>query len=103
MSGDADGDGMPDSWESIYGLNLLSDDSSLDPDGDGLNNIAEYTSSTHPDQNDTDEDGLTDGMEINSYGSNPLLEDTDGDGFLDGEEVAQGSDPALSSSFRVPI
>ena len=99
MSGDTDGDGMPDSWESIYGLNLLSDDSSLDPDGDGLNNIAEYTSSTHPDQNDTDEDGLTDGMEINSYGSNPLLEDTDGDGFLDGEEVAQGSDPALSSSF----
>ena len=87
LNGDTDGDGMPDSWESIYGLDLLIDDSILDPDGDGLNNLAEYIASTHPDQNDTDEDGLTDGIEINSYGSNPLVEDTDGDGYSDGDKL----------------
>ena len=78
----------------------MIDDSILDPDGDiCLNNLAEYASHAHPDQNDTDEDGLTDGIEINSYGSNPLVEDTDGDGYSDGEEVARASNPVLDSSF----
>jgi hypothetical protein len=42
---------------------------------------------------DTDGDGLSDGAEVNLYGSDPLLADTDGDGLEDGDEVAVGLDP----------
>lgn len=46
---DADSDGTPDLWESAYGF--ASDnpaDALLDPDGDGLNNRAEYIAGTDP-------------------------------------------------------
>ena len=36
---------------------------------------------------DSDEDGLTNGDEINTYNTDPLLADTDGDGLSDGDEV----------------
>jgi hypothetical protein len=39
---DSDGDGMPDSWETTYGLNPFADDSHKDLDGDGLSNLEEY-------------------------------------------------------------
>jgi hypothetical protein len=40
---DRDGDGMPDSWEIVMGLNPASAaDGPLDPDGDGYTNIEEY-------------------------------------------------------------
>jgi len=42
---------------------------------------------------DNDGDGLTDFVEINTYGSDPLNPDTDGDGFLDGAEVQNGYSP----------
>jgi hypothetical protein len=42
---------------------------------------------------DADGDGLSDGAEVNLYGSDPLLADTDGDGLEDGDEVAVGLDP----------
>ena len=47
---------------------------------------------------DSDEDGLTDGEEVNEHSSNPTEADTDGDGYLDGWEVAEGSDPADDDS-----
>jgi hypothetical protein len=37
---------------------------------------------------DTDGDGLNDGLEYRSYGSNPLLTDSRGDGCGDGREAA---------------
>ncbi|WP_200391711.1 LamG domain-containing protein [Roseibacillus ishigakijimensis] len=40
---------------------------------------------------DTDGDGLTDGEEVNTYGSNPTVTDSDGDGFSDGHEAQGGS------------
>jgi chitinase len=46
---DDDNDGMPDSWESVYGLNPLKADASQDPDGDGITNINEYLGGTAPD------------------------------------------------------
>jgi hypothetical protein len=36
---------------------------------------------------DSDEDGLTNGDEINTYNTDPFLADTDGDGLSDGDEV----------------
>lgn len=47
---DRDGDGMPDAWESGYGLNPDdSADGSEDRDGDGLSNGEEYLAGTRPD------------------------------------------------------
>lgn len=42
---------------------------------------------------DTDHDGLTDYDEINIYHTSPYLEDTDSDGIPDGVEVKNGTDP----------
>ena len=45
---DTDGDGMPDWWEKFHGLDWQLDDSNLDPDGDGWNNLEEYRRGTNP-------------------------------------------------------
>lgn len=45
---DADGDGLPDAWESAYGLNPALNDAALDPDGDGVSNLQEYLGESNP-------------------------------------------------------
>lgn len=40
---DADGDGIPDGWEVLYGLNARDDDdATADLDGDGVSNLSEF-------------------------------------------------------------
>ena len=56
------------------------------------------TELTNPLLADTDNDGLTDGNEVNVRNTEPLLLDTDGDSFGDGYEVTHGSDPLLAGS-----
>jgi phosphatidylserine/phosphatidylglycerophosphate/cardiolipin synthase-like enzyme len=64
LTTDTDIDGIPDYWEVENNLSRTNQDSTSDPDGDGLSNIGEF-----------------------SYGSNPHLNDTDGDCILDGDEI----------------
>ena len=84
---DTDNDTMIDGWEVMNGLDPLVDDSALDYDDDELSNVEEYNIGTHPLLNDTDFDGLLDGLEVKTYSTNPLDEDSDGDNLLDGEEI----------------
>ena len=77
---DNDGDGMPNAWELMYGLNPEDpSDKWGDLDGDGLTNYEEYLHGTDPANSDTDGDGISDGVEIRYLGSNPLFDDLDGD------------------------
>ena len=69
---DTDGDGMPDDWETAHGLDPGTDDSGLNPDNDGLTNLEEYQNNTDPNDSDSDDDGLSDGDEVNIYGTDPL-------------------------------
>ena len=41
-------------------------------------------------------DSLSDGDEVNVYGTNPRAVDSDGDGFGDGDEVALGTYPTVA-------
>ncbi len=46
---DSDGDGIPDWWEELYGLNpALGGDAGEDPDGDGWSNRQEFNLATNP-------------------------------------------------------
>jgi len=97
---DSDGDGMTDAWEWFYGGTPTGFTPSGDADGDDLLNIDEYLWGTNPVKADTDDDGLNDGAEVNTYGTDPLKSDSDGDGITDGDEVnTYGTDPLDADSF----
>ncbi|MHA2249130.1 MAG: hypothetical protein ACXAD7_02155 [Candidatus Kariarchaeaceae archaeon] len=72
-----------------------------DVDSDELTNLEEYTTCyeslfdicTNPLDADTDDDGLLDGPELNSYQTNPVDPDTDEDRLFDGNEVRFGTSP----------
>ena len=48
LAQDTDGDGLPNVWELVHGLNPSIDDSFADPDEDGATNIHEYFTNTDP-------------------------------------------------------
>ena len=76
-----------------------------DPDKDQLTTAREIELGTDPTKSDTDGDDLPDGWEV-AHGLNPtqhdghaaLAYDPDGDGMTNGEELAAGTDPANSQS-----
>lgn len=108
---DSDGDGIPNSWETIYGLDPNDpSDAILDPDGDGYTNIQEYHGGTNPNDsgsvptitNDSDGDGMSDSWET-TYGLDPnnssdAILDSDGDGYTNIQEYQGGTNPNDSSS-----
>ncbi len=93
---DGDGDGMKRWFEETFGLDDAdAADALLNPDADGLDNLAEFLAGTNPTDPDSDNDGLSDSREM-VLGSHPLKPDTDGDGILDGRETA--TSPLLADS-----
>ncbi|MEO1860019.1 MAG: LamG-like jellyroll fold domain-containing protein, partial [Verrucomicrobiales bacterium] len=102
---DDDEDGLPDSYEERLVDNLEDlngngagpgpGSGTGDYDGDGLTDLDEYEETrTDPTKKDTDDDGLSDGVEtntgewvsVNSTGTDPLNADSDNDNLLDGVE-----------------
>ncbi|MFP6871905.1 MAG: LamG-like jellyroll fold domain-containing protein, partial [Verrucomicrobiales bacterium] len=94
---DSDQDGLFDGWEEQH-FGDLAQVPGGDPDGDGLDNAAEFTAGTDPTKADVDEDGLTDPQEL-AAGTDPNNNDSDGDGLNDGDELnTHSTDPLLADS-----
>jgi hypothetical protein len=83
----------------VWELAVQDETSDGDRDHDGLTLAQETALGTDPDNDDTDEDGVTDYAEVNTYHSNPLSKDTDGDKYPDGMELKYASNPASAASF----
>lgn len=98
---DTDGDDLDDGYEVANLLNPSDDGTGNpdngaggDPDMDNLRNIEERDLGTDPQEEDTDMDGLNDGVETNTgiwasttdTGTDPLNDDSDNDDLLDGVE-----------------
>ncbi len=54
-------------------------------------------------EGDTDEDGLSDSSEVDTYGTDPYRADSDGDNILDGTEVADGTDLTDPLGYRFEV
>ena len=123
---DTDSDNLPDYWELRHKSNPGVSNATDDPDGDGLNHLAEFTAGSNPNLADSDGDGLNDLNEINNgtmvnyadsdndglsdfdelnntFPSNPLLADSDSDGINDAAEVVSHSDPQSATFSTLPI
>ena len=123
---DSDHDGMPDAWESTYGLNHLLDDASANPDGDTFTNLEEYNAGTNPivadnsdevaDESDdfvfstialdadSDSDGLPDWWEALytfNGGQSGALDDPDGDGLNNLAEFNGGWNPDVANTLEL--
>ena len=73
---------------SAAGLsNVALAEGRVDSDNDGLEDDVEIIIGTDPFDDDTDDDGVMDGTEVNIFATDPLNADTDSDGLLDGTEL----------------
>lgn len=90
---DANANTLPDFWETMYGGGPYT--ASADDDSDGATNAQEAAFLSNPGNAHSDLDSANDGLEINTYNTNPLTnEDSDGDGLLD---IAEASGNGVST------
>lgn len=121
MEQDSDGDGMPDDWEEFHGFNAAMNDSNLDADADGTNNLGEYLLRSDPNAApvrdthgelidtrpgvDTDGDGIPNNWEV-THGMNyqdpsDAALDFDRDGYSNLQEFRLDTDPRGAPSYRI--
>jgi hypothetical protein len=104
---DADGDGIPDVYETNDGVYVSvfqtgTDPAVVDSDGDGLPDGQELLQyGTNPNLVDTDRDGLSDGAEVLVHLTNPTNRDSDNDRLGDGYEIANNLNPLLNADADV--
>lgn len=92
---DSDQDGLTDSYEESFDITVLNPNMA-DTDSDGLNDSEELKLGIQPGNLDSDNDGIPDLYEVEGFRyanqdwySNPLNNDSDGDGLLDGIECQE--------------
>ena len=88
---DTDGDRTSDGAEVACGSNPTSAASTPNgPDGDidGLPDACEAAFGTDPADRDSDDDAVSDGVEVRYWRSNPLAANTDGDECSDAKEIS---------------
>ncbi len=102
---DTDGDRTLDGAECILGFNPASAASRppvgpIEPDADNdlLPDALETTLGSDPNDVDTDNDRMIDGVEFRYYNTSPLVTNTDGDICSDGEEIA-----SINGDLRVNV
>ncbi len=71
----------------------------LDGNGDGTNRVDMGAYEFATTNVDLDADGLSDSLEVYTYGSDPHKADTDADTQTDGEEVLAGSNPTSPTNY----
>jgi hypothetical protein len=87
---DTDGDRTNDGTEVRCGSNPLQAVNNLtgtDTDHDGLPDACEALYGTDPNDANSDDDGISDGIEVRYWMTDPLSNDSDGDGCSDGREI----------------
>ncbi len=88
FSADTDMDGITDVEEKSFG----TDPRAADSDADELTDYQELVEIySNPLRQDTDSDGLMDGLEFNFFKTSPTLVDTDGDQIEDFDEILLGN------------
>ncbi|MHA2281613.1 MAG: binary toxin-like calcium binding domain-containing protein, partial [Promethearchaeota archaeon] len=86
---DTDFDGLSDYEEVFLGADLYQTKPDVnDTDNDGLKDSEYLIYGTDPTNDDTDNDNVLDGLEVNFWKSQPLKNDSDSDRLLDGYEIA---------------
>lgn len=84
---------VPNLDQSDIDLDGIGDECDPDADGDGLELEREEELGTSDLDADSDDDGLTDGDEVDVHMTNPLSADSDDDELSDPQEIERGTDP----------
>jgi hypothetical protein len=96
---DTDADGLSDYEEVVIGTDLRQTKPDVnDSDNDGLKDSEYLIFGTDPIDDDSDNDTISDGLEVLYWHSKPLKNDSDADRLLDGDEIANFTffDPSFS-------